>query len=555
VIRISIPAVRRDRSRRAGHWRDVLIDSHVAAAARESPDAVAVIDGAARITYRDVASLVQAVAASLAGLGVSRGEAVSWQLPNWHEALILHHAILRLGAVSNPIIPIYRQREVGYILRQARSRVVVVPEAFRGFSYPAMLAELRPGLPDLRHVVVARPAVRRAPPPGESSAAARGTGALSFADLLRGDPGAVPAVTRDADDPMLLMFTSGTTADPKGVVHTHNTLDYECRSIIEVYGLRADDVVFMPSPVTHITGLLYGLQLPAMLGTRVVLQDVWDPTGALRLIEAERCSFTVAATPFLHGLVHHPELASFDVSSMRVFACGGADVPPALIRQAGERLGATATRVYGSTEFPTLSTSPPGAPEDKRAGTDGRAIGAAEYRVVGDSGADLPAGQAGELLVRGPELFPGYLAATDNEGAFTAGGWFCTGDLAVADADGYVSIQGRKKDIILRGGENISATEVENLLFEHPAVREVAIVAMPDPVLTERACAFIVPEPGARPTLADLAEYLTAKQLARQKLPERVEIVAELPKTQSGKVQKFRLRELIRDKLAAASAP
>ena len=352
------------------------------------------------------------------------------------------------------------------------------------------------------------------------------------------------------------MFTSGTTADPKGVLHTHNTLDYENRSIIEVYGLGPDDVVFMPSPVTHITGLLYGLQLPAMLGTRVVLQDVWDPAAALRLIEAERCSFTVAATPFLHGLVHHPDLASFDVSSLRVFACGGADVPPALIRQAGEWLGGMATRVYGSTEFPTLSTSPPHAPQDKRTDTDGRVIGAAEYRIVDDADVDLPVGEVGELLARGPELFPRYLRDSDNDGAVTPDGWFHTGDLAVADAAGYVSIRGRKKDIVLRGGENISVTEVENLLFEHPAVREVAIVAMPDPVLTERACAFIVPESGPVPTLQDLAQFLLSKQLAKQKLPERLEIVAELPKTQSGKVQKFRLRELIRDKLAVtADAP
>jgi cyclohexanecarboxylate-CoA ligase len=557
MIHIAVPAGRRDRARLAGYWRDVLIDAHVAAAARDFPDAVAVIDGPARITYRDLEESVRAVAAGLAGLGVGAGEAVSWQLPNWHEALILHHAVLRLGAVSNPIIPIYRQREVGYILRQARSRVVVVPETFRGFDYPAMLAGLRPGLPDLRHVVVARSAGRAEPPPGT------GTGAggpppseelLPFEELLRCDGGAPPAVERGPDDPMLLMFTSGTTADPKGVLHTHNTLDYECRSIIDVYGLRPDDVVWMPSPITHITGLLYGLQLPAMLGTCVVLQDIWDPAAALRLIEAERCSFTVAATPFLHGLVHHPDLTSYDVSSLRVFACGGADVPPGLIRQAAQRLAATATRVYGSTEFPTLSTSPPDAPANKRAGTDGRAIGGAEYRIVDDAGADLPAGETGELLVRGPEMFPGYLAAADNEGAFTDGGWFRTGDLAAADADGYVSIQGRKKDIILRGGENISATEVENILFEHPAVREVAVVAMPDPVLTERACAFIVPVPGASPTLADLTEYLAGKQLARQKLPERVEIVTELPKTQSGKVQKFRLRELIRDKLAAAGS-
>jgi cyclohexanecarboxylate-CoA ligase len=537
VIQIGIPASRRDRARLAGHWQDRLADAYVAAAAADHPAAVAVVDGAATLTYENLERSVRAAAASLAALGVSRGEVVSWQLPNWHEAVILHHAVLRLGAVSNPIVPIYRHREVGYILQQAESAVVVVPGNFRGFDYPAMITELRPGLPSLRHVVAVRPA---------------GQAALQFGELLQGDPGFAGTAV-DADDPMLLMFTSGTTARPKGVVHTHNTLDYECRSIIEVYGLGPEDVVFMPSPVTHITGLLYGLLMPAMLRTGVVLQDVWDATVALRLIEEQRCSFTMAATPFLHGLVHHPDLASFDVTSMRVFACGGADVPPALIRQAGERLGISATRVYGSTEFPTLSTSPPDAALDKRAGTDGRAIGAAEYRIVDDADTELRVGQTGDLLVRGPELFPGYLAAADNVGAFTPDGWFRTGDLAVADRDGYVSICGRKKDIILRGGENISATEVESLLFEHPAVREAAVVAMPDPVLTERACAFVVPEAGEAPSLPELTAFLLSKQLAKQKLPERLELVAELPKTQSGKVQKFRLRELIRDKLAPSA--
>jgi cyclohexanecarboxylate-CoA ligase len=537
VIQIGIPVGRRDRARLAGHWQDRLVDAYVAAAAAERPEAVAVVDGKATLTYGNLERSVRAAAASLAALGVGRGEVVSWQLPNWHEAVILHHAVLRLGAVSNPIVPIYRHREVGYILRQAESQVVVVPGDFRGFDHPAMIADLRPGLPSLRHVVTVRPA---------------GQAALRFDELLQGDPG-FAGTAAGADDPMLLMFTSGTTAHPKGVVHTHNTLDYECRSIIEVYELGPDDVVFMPSPLTHITGLLYGVLMPAMLRTRVVLQDVWDATAALRLIEQQRCSFTMAATPFLHGLVHHPDLPAFDVTSMRVFACGGADVPPALIRQAGERLGTSATRVYGSTEFPTLSTSPPDAPQDKRAGTDGRAIGAAEYRIVDDAGADLRVGQTGELLVRGPELFPGYLAAADNDGVFTPDGWFRTGDLAVADRDGYVSIRGRKKDIILRGGENISATEVESLLFEHPAVREAAVVAMPDPVLTERACAFVVPEAGQAPSLPELTAFLLGKQLAKQKLPERLELVAELPKTQSGKVQKFRLRELIRDKLAPAA--
>jgi cyclohexanecarboxylate-CoA ligase len=514
-----------------------LVDRRVSAAAAAWPEPVAVVDGAVRLTYQEFERRIRAVAAGLAGLGVGPGEVVSWQLPNWHEALVLHHAVLRLGALSNPIVPIYRSHEVGYILREAGSRVVVVPETFRGFAHAAMVAELAATSPALRHVVTVRSA---------------GGAELPFEQLLAAAPGTAPVPDRTSDDPILLMFTSGTTAAPKGVLHTHRTLDYENRSIIDVYGLSRDDVVFMPSPVTHITGLLYGVQLPAMLGTRVVLQEVWDPTVALGLIEAERATFTVAATPFLHGLVHHPELASYDVSSLRVFACGGADVPPSLIRDAGERLGCAATRVYGSTEFPTLSTSPPDDPLDRRAGTDGRAIAAAEYRIVDDADADLPVGTVGELLVRGPELFPHYLRPADDEGTRTADGWFRTGDLAVADVLGYVSIRGRRKDIILRGGENISVTEVEEALFEHPSVGEVAVVAMPDPVMVERGCAFVVPAPGAAaPTLADLAEFLTGKGLARQKLPERLELVDALPRTQSGKVQKFRLRERIRELLDA----
>jgi cyclohexanecarboxylate-CoA ligase len=287
-----------------------------------------------------------------------------------------------------------------------------------------------------------------------------------------------------------------------------------------------------------------------MLATTVVLQDIWDPSAALRLIERHRCSFTVAATPFLHGLTYHPRLAEHDIGSLRIFACGGADVPSALIREAGRRLGCVTMRIYGSTEFPTLSASPLDAPEATRSETDGRAIGAAEFRIVDDAEADVEPGRIGELLVRGPELFLGYLRDADNADAFTADGYFHTGDLATSD-DGYVSIRGRKKDIILRGGENISVTEVEDLLFGHPAVREVAVVAMPDPVMVERACAFVVPEPGSAPTLEDLARFLLTKKLAKQKLPERLEVVEELPKTQSGKIQKFRLREIIRERLAA----
>ncbi|MFC5753241.1 AMP-binding protein [Actinomadura rugatobispora] len=530
----AVPPGRREREVAAGRWRDRMIDGYVAEAAERRPDAPAVIDGDVTLTYAELERRVRATAASLQDLGVVRGEAVSWQLPNWHEACVLHHAVLRIGAVSNPIVPIYRRRELAYILAEARSRVFVMPETFRGFSHVDMLAEIRGELPLLEHVVPCR------------------GGGSSFDDLCAGDRAPAP-VDRTADDPMLLLFTSGTTARPKGAVHTHNTLDYENRSIIDVYGLTPSDVVFMPSPVSHITGLLYGLQLPAMLGTAVVLQDVWEVQEGRRLIDRHRCTFTVAATPFLHDLTYRPDPGGLDVSSMRVFACGGADVPPGLIRDARERLGCVASRLYGSTEFPTLSTTGPDDPPEKGAVTDGRAIGAAEFRVVDDGGRPVAAGEVGELLVTGPELFLGYRRAEDDADAFTPDGWFRTGDLAVRDADGYLTIRGRKKDIILRGGENISVTEVEALLFDHPRIAEIAVVAMPDPVMVERGCAFVVPRPDAGPplTLADLAGYLIERGVAKQKIPERLELVPGLPRTQSGKVQKFRLRDTVRAKLAS----
>jgi cyclohexanecarboxylate-CoA ligase len=538
AIVADIAAERRRRERDAGCWTDSFVDGHVTTAAALNPAGLAIVDGAVRLSYTELDASIDAVAGALAGLGVGKGDAVSWQLPNWHEAIILHHAVLRIGAVSNPIVPIYRQREVEYILAEAGSTVVVVPQIFRGFDYAAMIDELRPRLTELKHVVVVRP---DAP-----------TGGLTFEQLLASDARA-DGIERSPDDAILLMFTSGTTARPKGVVHTHNTLDYENRSIIDIWQLREDDKVFMPSPVTHVTGMLYGLQLPAMLRTAVVLQDVWEPLEALELMAAERCTFSVAATPFLHALTYHPRLDEFDLSALRVFGCGGADVPPALIRAARQRLDCFVTRVYGSTEFPTLSTSGPDDPPDKAADTDGRAIAAATYRIVDESLADVAVGEVGELLVKGPEALAGYQRPEDGLEAFTPGGWFRTGDLAASDAGGYLTIRGRRKDIILRGGENISVKEVEDLLFEHPLVAEIAIVAMPDPVMVERACAFVVPSPGGEPSIADFAEFLSAAGVAKQKFPERVEIVAELPKTQSGKVQKYVLRDEVRAMLRAES--
>jgi cyclohexanecarboxylate-CoA ligase len=516
----------RRRYRDAGVWSQTLLDEYLDAAAARRPERTAVVDGDVRLSYAEVSDRVTAAAAGLHRLGAARGEVVSFQLPNWWEALVIHLATIRIGAVSNPLMPILRERELRYALGRAGSRVFVCPATFRGFDHRDLALRLRRELAGCEHVVLARGAHEDA---------------LSFGELLTGSTGVGPEPSRDADDPVLLLYTSGTESDPKGAVHSHATVDYEDRSMISRFGLTSEDVVWMPSPVAHITGVLYGFHLATMLTTTVVYQDVWDPGEALRLIETERVSVVIAATPFLHGLVHHPELAAYDVSSLRVFGCGGADVPPELIRQAEDRLGCLAVRIYGSTEIPTLTTGASGHPPGPRAETDGTAVAPSELRVLDEGGLDVPAGTSGRLAARGPDAFLGYLGA--DESPFDANGWFDTGDRGRVDQQGYLTVTGRSKDIIVRGGENISAKEVEDLLYTHPEVIDVAVVAVPDPRLAERACAVVVPREGARPSLDDLTSFLNTTGIARQKYPERLELVAELPRNPTGKVQKFRLRE------------
>jgi len=505
--------------------------------AAATPDGPAVVDGGRRLSWAELHAGAAAFAGWLGSVGVVRGDVVTVQLPNWWEAAVIYQGLTRQGGVANPVVPIYRERELAFIVDQAQPRVVVIPHRFRDFDYVAMLETLVAGRPSPPTVVVVRP---EGPLPA---------GFVAFDSLPPVRPG--PPVGR-AEDICLLLYTSGTTADPKGVLHSHDTVVYEVRSIVERYGLGPGDSVFAPSPVTHITGLLFGLLLSAVIGAPVVLVDRWDPAAAADLLDAEACRFTMAATPFLHGLVEeygrrgHP-------APLRYFMCGGADVPPALVRRATEVLGCHVTRTYGSSEFPTFCSGRPGDGPDITADTDGVPIGQAEGRIDG------PPGGPGELVVRGPDLFLGYLDPALNAEAFTEDGYFRTGDLATVDDRGAVTIRGRQKDIIIRGGENVSAKEVEDLLFAHPLVAQVAVVAMPDPVLGERGCAFVVPADGSAPTLAALTAYLEAQGLARQKFPERLELVDQLPTTASGKVQKFVLRQrvaaLLEAELAGSGGP
>ena len=529
-------AMRYERSR---DWGSATLDQYLRVRAREQPDTPAVVDRGTRYSYRELDKLVAKTGSLLTQRGISAADVVAWQMPNRVEALTLHHAIIRAGAISVPIIPIYRQREVEFILRQSGAVAYFAPETFRGFSFGEMIGEMVPRLPSLRTVALH----------GNDGWDARAAGPGG-----NGDPvPASPARRHMASDVVVILYTSGTTADPKGALHTHQTLDYENRSIIDLWGVGPEDVVFMPSPITHVTGLLYGMQLPFMVGACVVLQDVWNVGVAIDLIETNKCTLLVGATPFLQGIVNHPDRMSRDLSSLRVAACGGADVPPELIRRFEAETGAMTCRIYGSTEFPTLSGASSADPMGKRAETDGRPIGSAQARIAGKAATEVSGAMAGALQVRGPELFAGYLDASLNGDAFDDG-WFRTGDLAIIDRDGYVTIVGREKDIIIRGGENISAREIEDLLFNHPLIADVAVVAMPDDVMVERACAYLVLTEGAQLTVEELAAYLDGFRIAKQKWPERVEIVTALPRTPSGKVQKFLLRKDVGERLAAEKA-
>jgi len=513
--------------RQAGQWRGETIWAAFAATTGRAGAKTAVVEDTTRTSFGALAAATERLAGSLAALGLGSEDVVAFQLPNWTETLVVLLACARLGAVANPILPIHRRRELRFILGEAGARVLFIPGRHRDLDHRELIRDLRPELPALEHVVVVR---------DDPAHGMRGWAALPAA--------AAPAPPAEAGAIALLIYTSGTTAEAKGVLHSHDTLLAEARSLEPVHGIGAADTVLMPSPLTHISGIVHALLVPAVFGSTVVLMDRWEAGDGLGRIAAERVTYMVGAPTFLRDLAHHPALATYDTSSLRLFSCGGADVDPALVRDAAARLGCVAKRAYGSTEFPTITTTGPDDPPERRVDSDGRPIGAAEIRLVDEDGRPVAAGCEGEILARGPECFLGYRNPALNPEAFTADGWFRTGDLGTLDGAGYLRITGRKKEIIIRKGENISARELEELIAAHSAVAEVAVIGLPDPAAGEIACAVLRARAGARaPSLAELAAHLTAQGLSRRKLPERLEVVEDFPRTASGKIVKRALRD------------
>jgi cyclohexanecarboxylate-CoA ligase len=520
------------RFRETGYWLDKSVDQILTEAVAKAPDKVAIVadradrEQAPRLTYKELDRLADRAARSLLRLGVGRGDVVTVQLPNWWEFVVTAFACSKIGAVMNPVMPILRERELVYILNFCQAKVFIVPKTYRGFDYAAMAQGMRGDLPNLKHVIVVD-----------------GEGEGSFErTLLASEAGQLPSGL-GPDDMAVLMFTSGTTGEPKGVMHTSNSLIACCKALSGRFGLDSSDVLLVASPVGHMTGYAAIVLLSVYLGGTMILQDVWEAKHGVSLIAREGVTYTAASTPFLSDICEAVKAGAPRPQSLRSFLCGGAPIPSVLIERAANELGLKVCSLWGMTEVLSGSLTEPSRAAEKSASTDGRPQDGMEVRIVDLEGRPVPTGQSGRLLVRGAQMFKGYYKRPDLQ-TFDSEGWFDSGDLAYVDGDGYIRISGRVKDVLIRGGENVPVVEIENLLYKHPAVAAVAVVGFPDARLGERGCAFIVPRAGSAIDLAAVQVYLRDCKMAKQFWPERVEVVAELPRTASGKIQKFKLREV-----------
>ncbi|QFZ19061.1 AMP-binding protein [Saccharothrix syringae] len=537
-----------------GWWRaeETLVDD-LRRAAREHPQRRAVVvwhtDGRTKetLTYAELERKVERIAAGLAGLGVARGDVVTLQLPNSWQLLATSLACFRIGAVAGPVLPIMRKRELTFMTGLTESNVYIGPVRHRGFSHAELSEEVAREVPTLRHRVLVGLADEPAGTPGLD-------GALDFDTALLGEPGTEGALVGDTegreahpDDLAYVMFTSGTTGEPKGVMHSHNTLHATNRMQVDALHLTGDEVTAMGSPTTHNAGWTWNFTMPLLMGATCVHIDNWDADLMLRVLEEEKVTFFMGAPPFLVDLIDRQRDQARDLSHLKTFATGSAPIPPVLVEQARDVLGCRLYALWGMTENGAPTITRPEDPEMRAAESDGSAVPGMEVRIVGDDLRPVPAGETGRLQVRGATQCLGYFRRPDvYADNVTDDGWFDTGDLARDDGHGGIRIAGREKDVISRGGEKVPVVEVEAALLRHPGIKDVAVVGYPDDRLGERACAVIVPQ-DEPPQLPDLREHLDSLGMAKQYWPERVEHTAELPKTPSGKVQKFRLREQLVD--------
>jgi acyl-CoA synthetase len=520
-----------------GSWTDETLGSILADGFREVPDQKVAFRSEThpwRGTYADAYRRAREVAAGLQAHGVHAGEPVAFQVPNWPEAAATFWALALLGAVPVPIVHFYGPKEVRFILQQSQARVLITADRFGHLDFVANLAELRPELPALEEVFVVGDDVPR--------------GTKPFDALLGRDPIHGPVAT-DPSAPALIAYTSGTTADPKGVVHSHRTIGFEVKQLGEMQAKRGLPQL-VGAPVGHGIGMLAALLIPVRKREQINLIDVWDPARVLKAMVDDDISSGNGSTYFLTSLLDHPDFTDAHRALMPRIGLGGSPVPAA-VGERCEAMGIQIVRSFGSTEHPSITGATHDDPLEKRITTDGRPLPGVEIELRDDDGRPVPVGEPGEIWSKGPDCFIGYTDPVLTAAAFDADGWYGTGDVGVLDADGWLSIVDRKRDIIIRGGENVSAVEVEDLVVRMPGVAEVAVVAAPDERMGEHGCAFVrmLPGAGAPPDLEAMRAHLLERGLAKQKWPEEIRGVEEFPRTPSGKIQKFVLRQGLRDEV------
>ena len=529
---------RRAAYRQQGLWGDASLADYWQQTARAMPDKIAVVDNhGASYTYSALDHAASCLAIWMLAKGIESGDRIAFQLPGWCEFTVIYLACLKIGAVSVPLLPSWREAELVWVLNKCQAKMFFAPTLFKQTRPVDLILPLQNQLPQLQQLV----GVDKLAP---------ATSALSLSQIIADNTPLTTAITVHGDELAAVLFTSGTEGLPKGVMLTHNNILASERAYCARLNLTWQDVFMMPAPLGHATGFLHGVTAPFLIGARSVLLDIFTPDACLALLEQQRCTCMLGATPFVYDLLNLLEQQPADLSALRFFLCGGTTIPKKVARECQQR-GIKLLSVYGSTESSPHAVVNLDDPLSRFMHTDGYAAAGVEIKVVDDARKTLPPGCEGEDASRGPNVFMGYFDEPElTARALDEEGWYYSGDLCCMDEAGYIKITGRKKDIIVRGGENISSREVEDILLQHPKIHDACVVAMPDERLGERSCAYVVLKaPHHSLSLEEVVAFFSRKRVAKYKYPEHIVVIEKLPRTASGKIQKFLLRKDIMRRL------
>ena len=529
---------RRAAYRQQGLWGDASLADYWQQTARAMPDKIAVVDNhGASYTYSALNHAASCLANWMLAKGIESGDRIAFQLPGWCEFTVIYLACLKIGAVSVPLLPSWREAELVWVLNKCQAKMFFAPTLFKQTRPVDLILPLQNQLPQLQQIV----GVDKLAP---------ATSSLSLSQIIADNTPLTTAITTHGDELAAVLFTSGTEGLPKGVMLTHNNILASERAYCARLNLTWQDVFMMPAPLGHATGFLHGVTAPFLIGARSVLLDIFTPDACLALLEQQRCTCMLGATPFVYDLLNVLEKQPADLSALRFFLCGGTTIPKKVAREC-QQLGIKLLSVYGSTESSPHAVVNLDDPLSRFMHTEGYAAAGVEIKVVDDARKTLPPGCEGEEASRGPNVFMGYFDEPElTARALDEEGWYYSGDLCRMDEAGYIKITGRKKDIIVRGGENISSREVEDILLQHPKIHDACVVAMPDERLVERSCAYVVLKaPHHSLSLEEVVAFFSRKRVAKYKYPEHIVVIEKLPRTASGKIQKFLLRKDIMRRL------